>query len=568
MKKAPVSETVVATTTSDRLYAWERGARLWSGLVLFTFVLTHLLNHAVGIFGIELMEEVQTYRSTVWRTWTGTILLYGAAFVHVTLAIKRIVTRRTWRMPLQEAMQIALGLAIPILLYEHALGTRYVASVAGTVDTYTNVLRILWPGKATRQILLLMVVWTHGVIGLHYAMRAKAWFPRWRELLLVLAVLIPMLAIAGFIAAGREAQGLENPVAVWTSQQVRIGAEALRFANLALLAVASLIVALIVLLALARRLGRNVRIRYVGHGPIDLPRGSTLLEGSRSHSIPHPSLCGGRARCSTCRVLIVEGLDTLSEPGPAEAAMLKRISAPPRVRLACQVRPKTGLTVQVLLPVAVSEGNVDWSDEAYKWGTARVSTVLVVDLRAFTQLAETQLPYDLVLMLNRFIAEMRQAVEAHGGRVNTVMSDGMMAVFGLNGERASGSRAAIAAARDMLRTIDTLNAELHAALSMPLRVGIGIHTGSVVLGRIGDEARGYAMTALGETVTIAARLEEATKDALSDCLVSQETLEAAGRTMLPTSQKLELHIPTRAKPVMGYALEALAATSSPAQAAE
>lgn len=555
--KSP-KDAVAARTLDDRMYAWERTARLWSGIVLFTFVATHLLNHALGILGVEVMEVVQIWRSAVWRTWPGTILLYGAALVHVSLAVKRIVTRRTWRMPLQEALQIALGLAIPILVYEHVLGTRYVASMAGTVDTYANVLRILWPAKAWMQMLLLVVVWTHAVIGLHYVLRARPWFPRWREALLVLAVLVPVLAIAGFIAAGREALGLETASPVWTAEQVRVGREALRIANLALLAAASVIVGAILLLALARRLGRTVRIRYVGHGPVNLPRGSTLLEASRSHSIPHPSLCGGRARCSTCRVLIVEGQETLAEPGPAEAAMLKRISAPPRVRLACQVRPNDPLTVQVLLPVAVSEGNVDWSEEAYKWGTSRKATVLIVDLRAFTQLAETQLPYDLVLMLNRFISEMRQSIEAHGGRVNSVISDGMLAVFGLNGERALGSRAAISAARDMLRAVETLNRELHAALSMPLRAGIGIHTGAVVLGRVGDDVRGYQMTALGETVTIAARLEEATKGALADCLVSAETLAAAGRSMAATTHTREIHISGRTEPVVAYALEAIA----------
>ena len=537
-KPAPSPPATAPMLARDRLYAWERRARLWSGLVLFVFVLTHLLNHAVGVLGLAVMEEVQGYRIALWRTWPGTVLLYGAASVHILLAIKRIVTRRTWRMPLQEALQIALGLAIPILLYEHALGTRFVASMAGTVDSYSNVLRILWPKKALGQILLLIVVWSHAIIGLHYALRAKPWFPKWREALLVLAVLIPALAIVGFVSAGREAALLAQPGAVWTPEQVRVGLGALRVANWALMAAAAAIVLTIVVLALRRRLGRHVAVRYVGHGVLRLPKGSSLLDGSRSHGIPHPSLCGGRARCSTCRVLVVEGNDTLPPPGPAEAAMLKRISAPPRVRLACQLRPQHEVGVQILLPVAVPEGNIDWSEEAYKWGTTRTATVVFVDIRAFTKLAETQLPYDLVLVLNRFIGEMRQAIEAHGGRVVSLLSDGMMAVFGLDGDRRLGSRAAMAAALDMLKSVDTMNSELRAALPMPLRIGVGIHTGPFVIGRVGDEARGYATTALGETVTVASRLEAATKATLTECLVSQETLEASGRAMSIVTERL------------------------------
>jgi adenylate cyclase len=100
-----------------------------------------------------------------------------------------------------------------------------------------------------------------------------------------------------------------------------------------------------------------------------------------------------------------------------------------------------------------------------------------------------------------------------------------------------------------------MNKEMHAAISIPLRVGIGIHTGPVIMARVGDEARGYRMTALGETVTIAHRLEEATKRQLTDCLVSQETLRAAG-AMGEISSRHDVNIPGRTEPVVAFGLEA------------
>ena len=553
MADAPIN-TTAEISRADRFYAFERSLRLWSGLVLFMFVLTHLLNHALGIFGVETMEEVQGYRVAVWRSWPGTALLYGAALIHVLLAIKRIVTRRTWRMPLQEALQIALGLAIPVLLYEHVLGTRYVAEFANVRDSYGATLAILWPGKAWSQIALMLIVWVHGIIGLHYALRAQTWFPRWREVLLVAAVLVPALALAGFVAGGREAVDLSDPGARWTPEQIATGVGAMQVANLVILGAAIAILATIVIMALARRFGQSVRVQYVGHGAINLPRGSTLLEGSRGAGVPHPSLCGGRARCSSCRVLVIDGGKSLSAPGAAEAAMLKRISAPSRVRLACQVRPERDLKIQILMSMNVGEGNVDWSDEALEWGTERRATVLFVDLRGFTNLSKSQLPYDVVVLLNRYIEEMRQAIESHGGRVAAIMTDGLLAVFGLNGERRYGSRSAMAAADNMLRAADTLNREFRGALSMPLRVGIGIHTGPVVIGRVGDEARGYDMSVIGETVTIASRLEAATKDLLADCLVSEATLEAARRSTVPMGVRRELHVPGLSHPIGAYAL--------------
>ncbi len=546
---------------ADRLVAWERAGRLWSGVILFIYALTHFLGHAVGIFGVDAMEALQPYQRLLWRTWPGTVLLYGSAALHILLVAKRIVSRRTWRMPVQEALQIVLGLAIPILLYEHVVGTRVVSSFADVDSRYAATLQFLYPENAIKQTILLLVVWVHGVIGLHYALRAKSWFPRWREFLLIVAVLIPVLSLAGFVSGAREALEFDIAEARWTDEQRAVFIEASRIINLALLAFAGLMVASVVGLAITRRLGQRIGIRYVGHGIVDLPKGSTLLEGSRNSAIPHPSLCGGRGRCSTCRVLVTDGAETLPAPNGVEAQMLKRIQAPPRVRLACQIRPQKPISVQVLLPVDVSEGNVDWGEEAYKWGTEREATVLFVDLRAFTRLSQTQLPYDLIVMLNRFLSEMRQACEAHGGRVTNVVSDGLTAVFGLQNERRSGSSQAIGAARAMLKAVDALNTEWAAALTIPLRIGIGIHTGPVVMARVGDDDRGYTVSVLGETVTIAARLEQATKEALTDCLISQEAIKATGRPIMGASRR-ELSVFGREAPVYGYPLAAASDSKS------
>lgn len=557
MSKAP--QTTPAPIRSQRelsgMSGWERSARLWSGVILFVFVLMHFLNHALGIFGISAMEYFQAWRVGLWRSTIGTVLLYGAAAVHVVLGLKRIIGRRTWRMPMREALQIGLGLAIPFLLYEHAIGTRYVAEFAGVNDAYAVTLQHLWPGRAYVQTALTMIVWMHGIIGINYSMRLQPWYPRVREPFIITAVVIPVLAIAGYIAAGREAVALAHPDALWSGEQAAVYTQTAQLTYNILLAVAAVLAVVIGTLALMRRFGRRIPIRYVGHGGVALPRGSTLLETSRGNNIPHPSVCGGRARCSTCRVLVLEGGETLPVPGPAEKALLDRIAAPPNVRLACQIRPTEPVLVQILLPVTANAySQSDWADEAYDSGAEAVATVLFIDLRAFTALTKTQFPYDLVALLNRYMSEIQQAIEAHGGKASMYLSDGMMAVFGLGGERGNGSRAAIAAARDMLRAIDAMNAELHAAMPIPLRAGIGIHTGPIILGRIGDEARGYKVTALGETVTIASRLEQATKSQLTDCLISQDTLRAAGG-MKQASSRHEIHVPGRRDGVVAYGLE-------------
>jgi adenylate cyclase len=156
--------------------------------------------------------------------------------------------------------------------------------------------------------------------------------------------------------------------------------------------------------------------------------------------------------------------------------------------------------------------------------------------------------------MNRFIQEMAQAAEAHGGRVDTFAADGLIAIFGLAGEAGNGAASAIRSARDMLKSVEGLNLEFGAALTLPLRVGIGIHSGPAVIARIGDAERGMRLVALGDTVSIAGRLEAATKDYLTDCLISEEAVYRSGLT-LPRQSGKNLHIVGRDKPILLYSLE-------------
>src|SRR3954470_4940194 len=127
--------------------------RLASGLVLFAFVLTHFLNHALGHVSLEAMQQVQGLRRAVWGSWPGTLLLYVAVAVHVGLALWKLVNRRTWRMPPWEAAQIALGLWIPFLGVAHVMTTRGLSAFYGVAPAYAIELRLLWPARALMQSL-------------------------------------------------------------------------------------------------------------------------------------------------------------------------------------------------------------------------------------------------------------------------------------------------------------------------------------------------------------------------------------------------------------------------------
>ncbi len=506
----------------------ERSMRLWAGIVLMVFVTTHLLNHALGLFGVAFMTEVQEWRVAVWRSTPGTVLLVGALMVHVGLTLRRTIGRKSWRMPKLEMLQIALGLVIPIMLLQHVVSTRVLATFAGVHDPYINLLRYIWPENVVWQTATLLLVWTHGTVGLFFVFKPRPWFHRLHSAFMVAAVVVPLLALAGMVSAGREAAKLGDPPENWNAAQIAVYENAMTNGRWLVYGVLGLAFAALLARMAQLRFRPSVSVRITGHGTIKSPVGLTLLEMTRRNQIPHPSVCGGKGRCASCRVLVLNGNETLQPPDGLEKRMLERIRAPRQVRLACQIRPKDDLNVRILLPTDAMAFNRASSISALDWGIETELTVLFADIRGFSSLARNQLPADLVVLLNRVIDEMTQATLANGGRVAMVETDGIMAVFGLEQSKGTGARAAVDAAIGMLKAIEADNREIGSAMPQPLRIGIGVHTGPVVASHIGDAERGYQLVVIGEAVAAASRLEEATKELAADCIISHTTLSAAG----------------------------------------
>ena len=155
------ADTASASRTSGA-YALRQNVRLYSGLVLFLFAATHLINHALGLISIDAMEAMRSVRVAVWRSLPGSVLLYGALILHVVFSLLKFVQRRSWRMTPWEAVQLVFGLAIPLLLLRHALGTRMPHEVFGLNDNYQYALWVMWPNEAYNQAALITLVWVHG----------------------------------------------------------------------------------------------------------------------------------------------------------------------------------------------------------------------------------------------------------------------------------------------------------------------------------------------------------------------------------------------------------------------
>lgn len=537
----------------EQVSSWSRDIRFASGMVLLFFATTHFLNHAMGIAGVEAMEQAQEWRYWLWHSWIGTVVLYGALIVHPFFALLRVAQRRTFKMPAREMLQIALGLAIPLFLIDHIVGTRVMGSFFNLDESYRAVLRRIWPGLAVTQSLLLLLVWVHGIIGLHFTLRSRDGYQRWRDPFLLVAILIPVLALIGFAVGGREARGMSMPPEITTDAQIVMFNQNVTWAKTVFYGLVGCFVGFVGIREIRVRTTKQITVRFVGHGVRKLAPGLTVLEMFRRFGIPHAALCGGRARCATCRVLVLDGGDKLPAPGMNEAKLLRRISAPERVRLACQIRPRDDVQVQILLASrlkAATPGELEPDASVGKRGL----TVVVADLRAFSALSERQLPQELIGLLNRFFDEMAQAITAHGGRIDAFYGDGFMAVFGLDGSTAKGAQAAIAAAGDIVRAVEALNREFGAALPLPLRIGIGIHSGQAITGAVENDSMGRREITVGETVAVAAQLELATRRVLADILVSEETIRISGRSYRGTTA-LKITIRGREKPLsaLGFA---------------
>jgi adenylate cyclase len=504
--------------------------RIASGLILFAFVVTHFLNHALGLISIDLMQAGQDLRLPVTRSLVGTALLTAAITVHSAIGIWRLLKVRTWRLGLRNIVQLAFGLLIPIFLIRHALGMRGVAEMFGIDDSYSYALWAMWPGEAWNQVILMSLVWIHSCIGLHHWLAAKPWYRNALWLWYGLAVLIPTLSYAGFFEAGRRSRLDGNYRNPFTAEQYDSIQQVFATSSVAYYTVLGSAIGVWGLLLLVGRLKPRITVTYVNGPTILAPHGLTVLEISRMNRIPHASVCGGRARCSTCRVRVIEGLAQLPPPSDTEVQVLKRVGAPPNVRLACQLRPTANLRLSTLLPADLPVTGSAVVDK-YLWGVEQEVTILFCDLRGFTKMSEGRLSFDVVFLLNQFLGRMAEAIEDTGGFVDKFMGDGIMAIFGMDAPAADGAAKALAAARAMGGVLDSLNQSLREELRMPLSMGIGIHTGPAILGRIGAAQRTEAvarLTALGETVNIASRLESMTKELGVQVAVSSRCMTTSG----------------------------------------
>ncbi len=273
------------------------------------------------------------------------------------------------------------------------------------------------------------------------------------------------------------------------------------------------------------------RIEYLRDASFEESDGTlTLLQMAQRHGLPHIHACGGHARCSTCRVMVHDGLTHCAPRTPEERALAQRKGFAENIRLACQTRVTGPVRVRRLV---LDDADMEVAAVAGATGREADLAILFSDVRGFTTFAQSQEPYDVVHVMNRYFARMGEAVLAHGGTLDTYMGDGLMALFGLRrARRRTACADAVGAALAMQQGVQELNIYLRRNFHTHFRIGVGVHFGTVVVGRVGHPSK-MRLTAVGDAVNTAARIETATKEHDAGILVSE-----------PVRERLDAHLCT------------------------
>jgi len=544
---------------------WLRGigvrqVRLITGLVMFAYIFSHFFNHALGVVSYDAMEAWLWYHTAFWREPVVNDTLYIAAVIHFSLGLWAFYQRRHFRYTGAELIQLLLGLSIPLWLADHLGAQRLTGALFDTPPfSYATPLFAYWVTASYNiaiQFISLTVAWTHACIGLYFWLRMKSFFDWAAPYLLGTAILLPTLAMIGAHHGGREVAQLaedaewrkENLQSVTAPQARVIKSIVLVYFPLGYAAAIGLVFAARGVRSLRERRGGLIAISFPDR-QVRVPKGVSVLEACLRYNIPHASVCGGRARCSTCRIRVLGDVSALPTPSGREAHVLDRVgvTANPSIRLACQLRPDSDIGV---IPILPSSMNADLLRKGRRMNIGKEHYVvsMFVDMRGSTKLAEARLPFDVVFLINRFLAAVSQAALDTGGQPNQFIGDGTLALFGLETSPETACRQALRAAAKVAANVEHMNRQLKADLREPVRFGIGIHGGEVIVGDIGFKDH-TVFTALGDPVNVAARLQDLTKSLNCAVVISKDVCDTAG-IPLDALERTEVAIRGRDEPMI------------------
>lgn len=267
-------------------------------------------------------------------------------------------------------------------------------------------------------------------------------------------------------------------------------------------------------------------IELQGDSSIRIDPDETILNASLKAGIPHTHVCGGNARCSTCRVIVIEGLENINPRNEKEEQLALKKAFSPEIRLACQATVNGNAKLRRLVLDKKDTTQAIHEDKDSLTGRELELAILFSDIRSFTNYSEVNLPYDIVHVLNRYFNAIGEDIDQNGGYIDKYMGDGIMAIFGLDPDCLKHPAVqALDAARAMMNSLDHFNQYLQSQFHHEFKIGIGLHYGPVIIGNLGYHKK-MEFTAIGDTVNTASRIEGLTKKLGQELLVSEAVYQS------------------------------------------
>ncbi|MBC8179055.1 MAG: adenylate/guanylate cyclase domain-containing protein [Deltaproteobacteria bacterium] len=253
----------------------------------------------------------------------------------------------------------------------------------------------------------------------------------------------------------------------------------------------------------------------------------TILEAMLKAKINHTHVCGGNARCSTCRVYIMDGLSNCQPRNEKEKQLADKLGFPQNIRLACQTKISGNISIR--RPV-VDELDIEIILKQFdgapgtKLGQEKDLAILFTDIENYTEFAEALPAYDVVHVLNRYYQTMNEIIIQHKGVISDVAGDGILALFGAIGDSKNPVLDAINAVRAMNAALTQFNGYLNQMYDWSFGIRAGINFGKVIVGNF-DTGMMSKISAIGDAVNLASRIETANKDFGTQLLISQSAYE-------------------------------------------
>jgi adenylate cyclase len=518
-----------------------RRSRTISGCILFFYVFTHLLNHSLGLISLDTMEQGRAIFLRFWRHDVLFYVLYGALSIHFLLGVYALARRRSFRMSRKEWIRNSCAVLIPFFLASHLSITLWGSRFLGLNDSYAFMIistYIFDPFGYIILGLMLMLVWTHGSIGIIGLIEFREFYSKRRGLFQGLILGLPLIAYGGYIRASIELSeaSQSNPITILelisnSNFTAEIGEKIVSLSDLLQFLVYPILLSLFVAFYFIRNLlekrFNSIQVQYTDGTNINVSRGSSLLEASHKAGRYHESVCGGRGRCTTCRVRVTSSLGELPKPNKIEQSVINRLNFDQSLRLACQLRPETDIEINPLIKlVNHDKQNLRFSNQENLSGIEKETVIMFCDLRGFTRLSDGKMPFDVVFILNKYFKLVTDAVEENKGRIDKFIGDGVMAIFDKDTTISKNCKNALQGAAMITTYLNELNDELSTDDIEPLRLGIGIHSGNAIIGKMGY-GEASTDTAIGDTVNVASRLEQLTKDYSCQLMFSSIVAENA-----------------------------------------